>query len=163
MIGYCRECAAEEGEQHPQIICNEEKMLCCRHERKRIYKQKVERSQNNPKKKITISFGYTNELEMFKDIWISRPHVSELSGRPLSYFSVANFAHILPKKRYPGYRLNPDNIILLHIEEHTLFDNGTKNQRAEYAKRYPAKWEMLYELREVLKKEYREYINNFGT
>jgi len=56
------------------------------------------------------------------DIWNSRPHVSELSGKPLlqigNYYWHYQFLHILPKGSYPEYKLNPDNILLGTPEEH---------------------------------------------
>lgn len=58
-------------------------------------------------------------LSVFMDIWHSRKHYSEVSGRwlgkeALSYF----FHHILPKSLYPEAMLDEDNIILMTFEEH---------------------------------------------
>ena len=55
----------------------------------------------------------------FKRIWKERPHKSEISGKslgkePLSVF----FHHILPKNKYPEFRMDEENIILLTVDEH---------------------------------------------
>ena len=55
----------------------------------------------------------------FKEIWKERPHKSEISGRHLGKeASSAFFHHILPKNKYPEFRLDKENIILLTIDEH---------------------------------------------
>jgi len=56
---------------------------------------------------------------VFMEIWASRPHKSEISGQklgkePLSVY----FHHILPKSKYPQAKYDPENIILLSLEEH---------------------------------------------
>ena len=164
LIGVCRLCEAETGVAVAQYICDEKEMLCCRHKMEMIRNRRINDKTREKHTKQVRSFGYTGELEMFKDIWMNRPHVSQLSGRPISFFSVANFAHILSKKKYPYFRLNPDNIILLTMDEHSLFDNGTITRREEYKRKYPAtKWDMLFQLVEVMKEEYNEHINNLGT
>ena len=58
----------------------------------------------------------TGELQMFKEIWEERPHVSELSGKPLlpiGHFQWHwQFLHVLPKGSYPHYKLKKENIVL---------------------------------------------------
>jgi hypothetical protein len=98
-----------------------------------------------PPKKVT------GELKFFLELWAVRPHVSYISGRPIPYFSPSACAHVLPKGRYPELRLNSTNIVFLHPDEHTLYDQGTAQQRATYALRYPTTdWAKLYTLREHL-------------
>lgn len=59
---------------------------------------------------------------MFEYVWETRPHISELSGKPLlpkgNFKWHWQFLHVLPKGSYPSYRLNPDNIMLGLPEEH---------------------------------------------
>ena len=61
-------------------------------------------------------------MELFNHVWDTRPHVSEVSGKPLlprGHFQWHfQFLHILPKGTFPHYKLNPDNIILALPEEH---------------------------------------------
>ena len=52
----------------------------------------------------------TGEMDVFKAIWDERPHVSEISGKPLDKYEGTEFfpnlfMHILDKKNYPKYRL----------------------------------------------------------
>lgn len=59
---------------------------------------------------------------MFEYVWETRPHISELSGKPLlpkgNFKWHWQFLHVLPKGSYPSYKLNPDNIMLGLPEEH---------------------------------------------
>jgi hypothetical protein len=95
------------------------------------------------------------QLEMFKEIWSERDHISFLSKRSLKYFDVKMFAHILPKGRYTKFKLKKFNIILLHPEEHNLLDQGTVKQREAYAKLWNCNWDKVYELKEELLKNYK--------
>lgn len=59
---------------------------------------------------------------MFNWIWENRPHLSEVSGKPLlpkGHFKWHwQFAHILPKGTYSRFKLREDNIMLMLPEEH---------------------------------------------
>lgn len=102
----------------------------------------------------------TGELAMFNEIWIEREHVSFLSGLPLDEFQgtpyyVNMFAHVLDKKKYPSQRLIKTNVILLTPQEHFYLDQGTKDQRDEYAKDMENKgflcdWIKIFKLKEKL-------------
>jgi len=65
---------------------------------------------------------FKNQMELFNHVWDTRPHVSEVSDKPLlprGHFQWHfQFLHILPKGTFPHYKLNPDNIILALPEEH---------------------------------------------
>lgn len=67
---------------------------------------------------------FKNQTELFEHIWNTRPHVSEVSGKPLPYKGHPQwhwcFAHILSKGAYPSLRLEPENIILLTPDEHDI-------------------------------------------
>lgn len=61
-------------------------------------------------------------LELFKEIWEERPHVSEASGKrlfpmghPLWHWQ---FCHILGKNVAPAYKHRKENIMLMLPEEH---------------------------------------------
>lgn len=60
--------------------------------------------------------------KLFLEIWNERPHVSEISGRPLLYPQHPQwhwqFAHILGKGAYPAFKFKKENIMLMLPEEH---------------------------------------------
>lgn len=118
------------------------------------------------KKKFPNLVKNTGQLDLFYEIWAERPHVSFLSSIQLEqyrYKFVSMFAHVLSKalNKYPKFKLNKENIILLTPEEHTLLDHGWKEQRLAYAKRNKCDWEKVYGLREQLKLKYEaEYGSN---
>jgi len=117
------------------------------------------------KNSIKMKYGYESQIEMFKDIWKRREHRSFLSDRDIDGYSddmwINLFAHVLPKGKYPLFRLNPDNIVLLTPYEHQLFDQGTEEYRARYEKdTLGCEWEKLYNYRDRLREEYEELIDN---
>jgi hypothetical protein len=63
-----------------------------------------------------------NQKVLFEFVWATREHVSEISGKPLlprhDYRWHWQFAHVLSKGTYPSFKLNPDNIMLMLLEEH---------------------------------------------
>jgi len=65
---------------------------------------------------------FKNQQQLFEHIWENRPHVSEVSGKPLlnknNYAFHWQFCHILSKGAYPEYKLKEENIILMLPEEH---------------------------------------------
>jgi hypothetical protein len=76
---------------------------------------------------------FKNQSEMFKWIWANRPHTSEVSGKlllpenhPMWHWQ---FAHVLSKGAYPSYKLNPDNIMLMTVEEHEKQESFEKFQQ----------------------------------
>lgn len=113
------------------------------------------RGKSEPKKA-------TGQAVLFDEIWNETPHRSFLSDKPLGCFEGTDmyynlFAHVLSKalNKYPKYMLNKENIVLLHPDEHTLFDHGSEEQREKYAKENDCSWLPLYELREKLIKQYK--------
>jgi hypothetical protein len=104
----------------------------------------------------------TGEFVLFETIWKTRKRVSFLSGKPLHEFSLALFAHVLPKGKYSAFRLLDRNIVLLTVEEHFLLDQGTEAKREKYAKENNCDWGKLYTLKQQLKDEYNTQTAIFG-
>lgn len=85
---------------------------------------------------------FKTQKEMFQWIWDNRPHVSELSGKPLlpkGHFKFHwQYLHVLSKGQYRLYKLNPDNILLALPEEHEnqeqfeVFRNKRDELKAQY-------------------------------
>jgi hypothetical protein len=104
----------------------------------------------------------TNELALFKEVWGERSHTSFLSGKPLKYFDVKSFAHVLAKGKYPKLRLLKENIILLTAEEHHLLDQGTDEQRRKYELANSCSFESIRQLKQkiIMKQQIKEILNN---
>ncbi len=121
----------------------------------------------------------TGETALFEQIRKKRPFISEVSGRDLScfinntrYFNC--FAHIIPKNgiirlvftdkssKDRILRLNAENIMLLHPDEHFIVDNGTEKQRNAYELKYPdADFSIYYDKKEYLIEWIRENESTF--
>lgn len=165
--GQCVECVAEGYFKGVPIVNNRHK-LCDKHNKVRLSLQ-----QSKPKKspsrivprRFSETFQYckewdfVREMDMFHHIWLTRPHVSYFTGKPIFYFHPWNFIHVLPKGlgKYPHYRLNPNNVVLGLKREHDLVDVGTQALREKYKKENPNyNIEAYYQLYEELKKEYQD-------
>ena len=106
----------------------------------------------------------TSQIEIFKEIYEERPHISELSGERIEYqidtpLWRSLFMHVLPKGRFPLLRTSKDNILLGTPTEHTLIDNGTEEQREEYRieklrEGVVVRWSVFYNKQDKLKKQY---------
>ncbi len=94
----------------------------------------------------------TGELDLFVEIWNERPHISEVSGKPIKYFNVGCFSHILPKGQFKRFRLKKENIVLKTLEEHFdwTFNKHELKDREE--------WKKIFELETELKKLYNGEI-----
>jgi len=106
------------------------------------------------KKKYTYKPKPTGELPLFKKIWQERGPYSQVSGEFLGEFSVAYFAHILPKakNKYPLFKLNPQNIILMTLHEHHTFDNLPHKCTHK-------NWDKIHQLKISLLKQYSSLIS----
>jgi len=92
----------------------------------------------------------TGEISVFEQIWRDRPHFSEVNGEPLGEFNVSLFAHILPKaqNKYPKFKLNPDNVLLMSFRQHFDFDNARHKCSGP-------DWQKVFQKEEELKEEYK--------
>jgi hypothetical protein len=95
--------------------------------------------QPKPKKKKG------GEKDLFLEIWNERPHVSEVSGKPIKEFDIRCFSHTLTKGAYPSMRLSKKNIVLMTPEEHHEW---------EFTDRKDPKWDKIKKLEQELKQEY---------
>ena len=114
-----------------------------------------------------VDFGYKSEAEMFFDLWNKAKEKGDIicpfTKRRLNHlqntrFIYNCFAHILPKGRFPYWKLNPDNIRIVFPEFHRIVDRGTTKDRSMYPEWNFEAWDKLYEEK---KKEYEQFkINN---
>lgn len=113
--------------------------------------------KENNKKFYETRWGFETERQMFEYIAVRRPLVSFIDGSDLKWtkgksFFFSIFAHVLPKGKFPYYRLNPNNIILLTPQQHQDFDqNKTKSQLLEEN----SNWQNVFDLYDELEKEYK--------
>jgi len=120
------------------------------------------------KKEAKREYGFTRQKDMFLSVWLRSSdnkgrHFCWLTGIQIdkyidTMFESWMFAHILPKGRYPKYKLNPDNIRLLHPKVHTLVDNFTEDMRYKEhdlgSRKTHIDFNKWFELQDKLKKEY---------
>jgi hypothetical protein len=92
--------------------------LCKNHIKKTALKstRKIPINIKKKDKKVSNSF---KRYKLFMVLWHERGNRSEVSdevifGQPSS----AHFHHILPKRKYPEADLDPDNIIIMTMDEH---------------------------------------------
>ena len=109
------------------------------------------------KKKPKPAFGFTSEKELFLHLWGLSDKRCVISKAPLIGFLLTDkfwsmFMHVLSKGAYPGYRLNPDNIMIVHPDIHDLYDNRGKDQQD--ASGYD--FSVVHERKEILKRQYYE-------
>lgn len=111
---------------------------------------------------IKTNYKPSGEGALFDTIIATRDHFSFISGLPIEVVDHSNCHHVLEKGRYPKFRLNFDNIVILTQREHYLIHHGTSEQRLKYVsdmfRDHGAiiKWSSLQYLKEKLIKEYGE-------
>jgi len=109
-------------------------------------------------------FGFLTQPELFKHVYFihKKPVICPVSSRnitdcmdgPIEHW-IKHFAHILPKGRYTYWKLNPENIVMLHPEVHHIFDQGTQVERDKYPE---WNWRYLDVVVEKAKKEYKKFV-----
>lgn len=74
----------------------------------------------------------TGEARIFEKIWQNRPHVcSNCSCNLHDPPSPAFFSHIIRKSKREDLRLDPENILLECHSCHSIWDNGTIQERVQ--------------------------------
>lgn len=120
--GYCVKCQKE------TLLENRKHGLCPIHNRERTQSQgaKMGLKRQAPLKTRRKATG---EAELFMALWAVRPHYCEncrvfLGNEPRVHY----FSHIKGKGAHPELRLKPENIQLLCVKCHDLYDRGTREQ-----------------------------------
>ena len=91
---------------------------------------------------------------MMEELWMERPHICEITGRPIRNYSIWNFHHILSKQSYPEGRLDKANILICLPEIH--------QEIHDFKSREKKKFEWVYKYAEVLKIKYN-HQKNYNT
>lgn len=91
---------------------------------------------------------FKNKIALFRHVWETRPHVSELSGKPLlppgHWQHHWQYLHVLGGN-YPHYKLESRNVLLGLPEEHQnqnqyeVFNQKTEELKREYYKEFYGK------------------------
>lgn len=107
------------------------------------------RGQNRNSTIVRKTRKKTGEYDLFLKIYAERNGICEITGEQIR-FNVSCFAHILAKGPYPGFRLNPDNIIMVKEEIHRLYDQSDK---ATLLAKYPEAI-VIYDKKNKLRYQY---------
>lgn len=139
---------------------------CQRHQWLRTDKKpkKLKYRANKERAIGDVSFGYSSQLEMFKDkYWkiekpiicpISHIPIGDIINAPISLF-VTHCAHILPKGSYPLWKLNPANIMIINPNVHRILDQGTLDEREKYP---DYDWDLWDRAKEKAKIDYQIFV-----
>jgi len=106
------------------------------------------------KKKYSFKKKPTGELPIMLEIWNERGPYSQHNKEYLGEFDVCFMAHVLPKgqNKYPKFKLNKENVVILSFEQHTLWDHHKKD-----IQNLP-EWKWLFELELSLKQQYSKLL-----
>ncbi len=95
-----------------------------------------------PRATHSIDFGFDNQLDLFNWLWDEAKDKNGIvmcpyTGERLNCFYNTDmwlncFAHILNKKNWTYFRLNPANIEVVFPEFHRIIDSGTFKERSEH-------------------------------
>ena len=104
----------------------------------------AKRSLRKPLRSVP-GFGFESQPDLFAFIWEKaknekREIICKYTGEHLEEIILHGgtakwlccFAHLLPKKNYPYFRLFPRNIRVVFPEFHTIVDQGSSNDRAKH-------------------------------
>jgi len=139
--------------------------FCQRHQWKRQDRKPKKPAFRTKRERIrTFDWGFDNQVELFDCLWdnarneagrVICPYtdvdITTFKGEGIYY---SCFAHVLPKGRYPWFKLNPRNVRVVLPVFHTLVDQGTSEERAKYPEWKFFQW---YNDIEEMKIEYAQF------
>jgi len=128
--------------------------MCKWHQRLRDDKKpKPIASRSDKQTNLELSFGVTTQSELFGILWDNAKNehgdvICPCTGEQLNRFKGHDvywslFAHVLPKGRYPYFKLNPDNVRVVHYEFHRIIDQGTIKDRENHPEWKWDEWDAL--------------------
>jgi len=154
--GTCSQCQKDEQ----LIVIKSGVCQICNHKNKEA-KKKASGKKSSVYKYVKEANG---EGEMFRELALNMLDEEAtrcwICGLPIPALTYSNMSHVLPKGKYPLFRLRPDNIkILCHrLVADENGKNGCHNQldgrpRSEIIN--DPNWQKFFELEEQLKEEYK--------
>lgn len=159
--GECTKCNEEiepGGESVSDVfIVRRNPPLCAYHNNQyKMEKSKVKRPRVKPKKiRVQWKRKPTGEGVLFKEIWDDfepEERVSFVTNnllRDVHFMRAWYFSHVLPKGKYPHFRLNKENIVFMSFEEHETWEHK------KYKIKDDPSWSHVFELEARLKEEYK--------
>lgn len=104
------------------------KLVKIRSKGKCTYCRSKELPKKSPNKKVTQRLNKFSSF--FDEIITLLTPVSQESGRVISNFSKCNLCHVFPKRAYDSVATDINNIVVLTLDEHTIFDQylDTRNE-----------------------------------
>ena len=141
--------------------------FCQNHQRLREKKKPRGILADTKRERISqYDFGFDNQLNVFWYCWErEKDHRGNIyckyTGEKLNGFKntpiIMNcFAHILPKKNYTYWKLNPINIEVVHPEFHRIVDQGTFKERSSHPE---WKWDEWDSKVLEMKEKYQQFKN----
>ena len=126
--------------------------------------KRVIKKPSEPKAVSTPTFGFEDQTSMFLWLWDQAKDAEgyvfcPYTGKRLNGFWGSDvwfqcFAHILNKKNYTYFKLNPENVRVVHPIFHRIIDQGTLDDR----KGHPVwKWDEWDALVIAMKEEYQNF------
>jgi 5-methylcytosine-specific restriction endonuclease McrA len=102
------------------------------------------------KKASSLKRKPTGEAQVFKRIWDTRDHNCQICGVYLKEGKASNFSHLLPKGKFPEFRLDEDNIWIKCDDCHDrwhIWGNAlrTSSKWAKFFTAYDDLWEKAHE------------------
>jgi 5-methylcytosine-specific restriction endonuclease McrA len=132
--------------------------------------EKTPKKEKKPIKRSALKRNYkpTGESSIFEAVLDGISDMEEtkcfVCGIRVAVVTHNNMAHVLSKKQYPKFRLNPKNIVILcHriiADEHGFQGCHFSYDMTPHSQLKGEGWEKLFELREQLKQEYKELDGN---
>jgi hypothetical protein len=102
-------------------------------------KPKKIRARTNKKPFHKIEWGFTSQVDLFMILWdiagkggsekIICPYTNERLDELHPDQAIKCFAHLLNKKNYPLFKLNPRNIRIVFPDFHSIVDQGTMQDK----------------------------------
>lgn len=130
--------------------------LCqrCNHEEKQA--KKKSEGKKSGYKYVRTATGEKDVFQEILDSYDDKPIYCFVCKKRLTLITHHNFAHVLPKGRYPKYRLNPDNLKILCFDINT----GGCHRKYDFSPKSDLEaddnFKEILELRERLKIEYNK-------
>jgi hypothetical protein len=152
--GSCNQCPRED------VLIVVKSGICqyCNHENK----QKKRKSEGKKPMGYKYSRQKQGEVDIYEKVLENLPDYETrcfVCGIRVSVVTHNNMAHVLNKNKYPKFRLNPDNyVILCHRVVADADGNPGCHYRYDMTPHSTLKgegWERLFALREDLKAEYK--------